>query len=82
MMHGPGTSIRTAAQVAERPPAPEKVLAFGCGISGRQKFLPPHKLSKRRSRSAFDLLASRLEHAQDVYQPPRRALAADTFAMT
>src|ERR1019366_2569212 len=61
--HGPEFPSELATQIAESPPAPQKVLALGCFVA-RGKTLADASVLK----IAFDLLLQRLDHARHGYQ--------------
>src|ERR1019366_9626321 len=61
--HGPEFPSELAAQIAEGPPAPQKVLALGRFVA-RGKILADASVLK----IAFDLLLQRLNHARDRHQ--------------
>src|ERR1019366_9647186 len=73
--HGPELPSEPAAQVAEVPPAPQKVLAPGGGVT-RGKILAAATVICTVLEIAFDLLLQRLDHAWDGHQH-RDAFPAD-----
>src|SRR5664279_4745548 len=59
--HGPELPSELAAQTAKGPPAPQKMLAPGCGVAG-SKILAA-AINGTVLEIAFDLLLQRLDHA-------------------
>src|SRR5208282_5257621 len=81
--HGPELPSELAAQIAKRPPAPQKMLAGGCGVTrGKFRVLTGRSLAGTQASEtsvevAFDLLLQRLDHARDGHQHGD-AFAADS----
>src|SRR5208282_1066414 len=77
--HGPKLPSEAAAQVAEGPPAPQKVLAPGGGVAGGKILATAAAIGTVIATDieiAFDFLLQRLDHARDGHQH-RDAFAAD-----
>src|SRR6266478_902197 len=72
--YGPEFPSELAAQIAEGPPAPQKVLAFGSGVA-RRKILAA-TATNVSVEIPFDLLLQRLDHARNGHQD-RDAFPAD-----
>src|SRR5260370_16793039 len=73
---GPEFPSELAAQVAEGPPAQQKVLAFGRSVAGSKILAGTTRTAKASVEIAFDFLLQRLDHARNGDQH-RNTFAAD-----
>ncbi len=66
--HGPELPSEPTTHIPEGPPAPQKVLPFGCGITRGKILAATTRAIKACVEIAFDLLLQRLDHARHGHQ--------------